>query len=105
VNLVDLLGDARREAGLQAEAHDLIGEHATRLGKQHWGWYAFAAESCQIGSLTRHGKAHEFHRYEGAGHAFLNFTNAERYRAEPAKDAWAKMLGFLERDLRGGVAR
>ena len=55
--------------------------------------------------LTRHGKAHEFHRYEGAGHAFLNFTNAERYRAEPAKDAWAKMLGFLERHLRGGVAR
>ncbi len=55
--------------------------------------------------LTRHGKAHEFHRYEGAGHAFLNFTNAERYRAEPAKDAWAKMLGFLDRHLRGGAAR
>jgi carboxymethylenebutenolidase len=50
--------------------------------------------------LTRHGKPHEFHRYEGAGHAFLNFANAERYRAEPATDAWAKMLSFLERHLK-----
>jgi carboxymethylenebutenolidase len=49
------------------------------------------------------GKTHEFHRYEGAGHAFLNFSNAERYRAEPAKDAWAKMLGFLERQLKGAA--
>ena len=55
--------------------------------------------------LTRHGKAHEFHRYAGAGHAFLNFTNAERYRAEQAKDAWTKMLGFLSRCLEGGAAQ
>jgi carboxymethylenebutenolidase len=54
--------------------------------------------------LTRFGKTHEFHRYEGAGHAFLNFTNAERYRPEPAKDAWAKMLRFLERQLKGAPA-
>src|SRR5207244_5329773 len=45
--------------------------------------------------LSRHGKAHEFHRYESAGHAFLNFTNAERYRPSQAKDAWEKMLTFL----------
>ena len=50
--------------------------------------------------LSRHGKAHEFHRYEGAGHAFLNFTNAERYRASQAKDAWEKMLAFLARHLK-----
>jgi carboxymethylenebutenolidase len=55
--------------------------------------------------LTRHGKAHEFHRYEGAGHAFLNFTNPERHRPVPAADAWAKMLGFLERHVKGGAAR
>jgi carboxymethylenebutenolidase len=47
--------------------------------------------------LTRHGKPHEFHRYAGAGHAFLNFTNAERYRPEPAKDAWQRALAFLDR--------
>lgn len=55
----------------------------------------------RLRELTRFGKTHEFHRYEGAGHAFLNFTNTERYRAEPAKDAWAKMLGFLERQVKG----
>jgi carboxymethylenebutenolidase len=52
--------------------------------------------------LTRHGKPHEFHMYDGAGHAFLNFTNAERHRPGPAKDAWEKMLGFLERHLKRG---
>lgn len=50
--------------------------------------------------LTRHGKAHDFHRYAGAGHAFLNFTNAERYRPEQAADAWAKLLAFLDRHLK-----
>jgi carboxymethylenebutenolidase len=56
--------------------------------------------------LTRHGKPHEFHTYDGAGHAFLNFTNAERHRPGPAKDAWEKMLGFLECHLkRAAVAR
>src|SRR5262245_16625693 len=51
--------------------------------------------------LTRLGKAHEFHMYDGAGHAFLNFTNAERYRSGPAKDAWEKMLGFLDWHVKG----
>jgi carboxymethylenebutenolidase len=55
--------------------------------------------------LTRHGKPHEFHRYEGAGHAFLNFMNPERHRPQQAKDAWAKMLGFLGRQLKGGGSR
>jgi carboxymethylenebutenolidase len=50
--------------------------------------------------LSRYGKAHEFHRYQGAGHAFLNFTNPERYRASQAKDAWEKMLTFLGRHLK-----
>ena len=50
--------------------------------------------------LTRHGKAHELHRYPGAGHAFLNFTNAERYRPQQAKEAWQKMLDFLDRHLK-----
>ena len=50
--------------------------------------------------LTRHGKAHEFHRYPGAGHAFLNFTNAERYRPQQAKEAWQTLLDFLDRHLK-----
>ena len=49
--------------------------------------------------LQKHNKPHEFHMYEGAGHAFLNFTSAERSRPKQAGDAWAKMLAFLDRHL------
>jgi carboxymethylenebutenolidase len=55
--------------------------------------------------LTAHGKAHEFHSYEGAGHAFLNFLNAERHRPKPAADAWDKMLDFLDKHLKRRSAR
>ena len=55
--------------------------------------------------LSRHGKTHEFHRYDGAGHAFLNFTNADRFRPGPAKEAWAKMLVFLDAHLKTDIAR
>ena len=50
--------------------------------------------------LTRLHKLHEFHRYKDAGHAFLNFTNADRYRTRPARVAWSEMLEFLHQHLR-----
>ncbi len=53
--------------------------------------------------LAKHGKAHELHPYPGAGHGFLNFENANAYREGPAKDAWAKMLGFFGKHLRAPV--
>jgi carboxymethylenebutenolidase len=49
--------------------------------------------------LDREGKPHVFHRYDGAGHAFLNFSNPERHRSAPAADAWAKALAFLAAEL------
>lgn len=49
--------------------------------------------------LTRHNKSHEFHAYAGAGHAFLNFTNPERYREAAAAVAWPRALDFLARHL------
>jgi carboxymethylenebutenolidase len=48
--------------------------------------------------LKRLGKAHEFHAYDGAGHAFQNL-NDERYRPEAAEDAWRRLLGFLRETL------
>ncbi len=45
--------------------------------------------------LKRHGIACEFHRYEGAGHAFQNFLSPERYREDAANDSWEKTLRFL----------
>jgi carboxymethylenebutenolidase len=52
--------------------------------------------------LTRHGKTHTFHRYDSAGHAFLNFLNAPSFRETQAEDAWAKLLVFFDRELKYG---
>lgn len=45
--------------------------------------------------LDRLGKTHTFHRYDGAGHAFQNFLDNDRYREEATVDSWAKTLAFL----------
>ncbi len=50
--------------------------------------------------LTKHGKAHEFHRYDGAGHAFQNFLDSARWRPRPARASWEEMLGFFEQHLK-----
>jgi carboxymethylenebutenolidase len=50
-------------------------------------------------ALTAAGKAHEFHRYDGAGHAFQDFSRPERYRKEASDDAWEKVLEFLANTL------
>lgn len=50
-------------------------------------------------ALTTAGVPHEIHSYEGAGHAFANPSGGERYKAEAAKDAWAKTLAFLKAKL------
>jgi carboxymethylenebutenolidase len=49
--------------------------------------------------LTAHGVDHVFHRYDGAGHAFQNFTAPDRYKEAQAKDAQAKLLAFLNTEL------
>jgi carboxymethylenebutenolidase len=48
--------------------------------------------------LTQLGKKHEFHAYDGAGHAFQNFSD-ERYRPEASEDAWRRYLAFFRETL------
>jgi carboxymethylenebutenolidase len=48
--------------------------------------------------LMKLGKDYEFHRYDGAGHAFFN-TWRDAYRPNQALDGWRKVFGFLERHL------
>jgi carboxymethylenebutenolidase len=48
--------------------------------------------------LTQLGKKHEFHAYDGAGHAFQNFTDP-RYRPEASEDAWRRYLAFFKETL------
>jgi carboxymethylenebutenolidase len=55
---------------------------------------AFSAE------LDRLGKPHEFHSYEGAGHAFFS-VDRPAYRPEAAVDGWARILGFYGKHLAG----
>lgn len=43
--------------------------------------------------------AGEVHLYAGAGHAFLNDTRPEAYREDAARDAWARLVPFLEKQL------
>jgi carboxymethylenebutenolidase len=48
--------------------------------------------------LTRHGKEHEFHTYDGAGHAFFS-VDRPSYRPEAAVDGWRKVFDFFGRHL------
>ncbi len=50
--------------------------------------------------LTREGKPHEFHRYDGAGHAFFS-VNGPMYRPEAAVDGWERIEDFLNANLGG----
>ncbi len=51
-------------------------------------------------ALTAAGVDHEFHRYDGAGHGFQDFNNADRYREAAAADAWEKLFAFLDARLK-----
>lgn len=50
-------------------------------------------------ALRDAGVRHAFHRYDGAGHGFQDFTNDERYRESASEDAWLRALEFLGREL------
>ena len=49
--------------------------------------------------FQRHGIACDFHRYDGADHAFQNFANPQRHHPQAAADAWDKTLRFLAQAL------
>jgi carboxymethylenebutenolidase len=50
--------------------------------------------------LNREGKPHEFHRYDGAGHAFFS-VDRPAYRPEAAVDGWERIEDFLKANLGG----
>jgi carboxymethylenebutenolidase len=48
--------------------------------------------------LSVHGKEFEFHRYEGAGHAFFSVERPS-YNAAAAADGWARITAFFTKHL------
>jgi len=56
-------------------------------------------------TLKQTGKRAEIQVYRGAGHAFLNETRPQAFRPEAARDAWARMLAFLRRELTASAPR
>tara|TARA_B100000686_G_C16537257_1_gene835486 strand:- start:66 stop:749 length:684 start_codon:yes stop_codon:yes gene_type:complete len=50
-------------------------------------------------ALENAGVPYEFHRYDGAGHAFQSFNSEERYRHDTSEDAWGKVLDFMGQNL------
>jgi carboxymethylenebutenolidase len=51
-------------------------------------------------ALKRAGKTYEFHRYDGAGHAFFAHYRPN-YRVEQAIDGWNKAFAFFGKYLKG----
>lgn len=51
-------------------------------------------------ALDDAGKDYEFHRYDGAGHAFFSPDRAA-YRVEAALDGWDRIFNFLDKRLGG----
>ncbi|MFC1903196.1 dienelactone hydrolase family protein [Chloroflexota bacterium] len=50
--------------------------------------------------LKKLGKNYEFHRYDGAGHAFWSYDRPA-YRQQQAMDAWEKTFNFFNKHLKG----
>ena len=49
--------------------------------------------------LKKYGKDYEFHRYDGAGHAFWSYDR-DAYRPAQAMDSWEKAVSFFDRHLK-----
>ena len=47
-------------------------------------------------ALSQFGVPHEFHRYDGADHAFTNYTG-HRYDQKATKDSWDRAIAFMRR--------
>ena len=49
-------------------------------------------------ALQEHGKTYEFHRYDGAGHAFFS-VDRPSYHLDASKDGWKRIWSFFGREL------
>ena len=50
--------------------------------------------------LKKHNIRHDFKIYDGAGHAFQDFTNKGAYREQASEDVWTRLIPFLRAELK-----
>ena len=79
-------------AGLKAATAVFVGNNDTNPSPEHVDKLDDA--------MTRLNVRHSVHRYDGAAHAFQNFTEPNRHREAQARDAWGKTLTFLATELK-----
>lgn len=53
-------------------------------------------------ALKQHNKPYEFHRYDGAAHAFFSWSGIN-FRPMQARDGWERVWSFLEKHLHAPV--
>jgi carboxymethylenebutenolidase len=51
-------------------------------------------------AMKKFNKVYDYKIYSGAQHAFNNDSNADRYHPQAAKEAWARTVDFLNKNLR-----
>jgi len=51
-------------------------------------------------ALKKNNKEYQIFMYEGAGHAFNNDSNPDRYNEQAAKLAWGRTIGFFKTKLK-----
>ena len=51
-------------------------------------------------ALKKYNKEYQIFMYEGAGHAFNNDSNTERYNEQAAKLAWGRTISFFKEKLK-----
>jgi carboxymethylenebutenolidase len=53
-----------------------------------------------IEAMKKYNRFYDHRIYPGAQHAFNNDTNAERYNAQAAKEAWGRTMDFFKKNLK-----
>jgi carboxymethylenebutenolidase len=53
-----------------------------------------------VDAMKKFNRVYDHKVYPGAPHAFNNDTNAERYHAQAAKEAWVRTIDFFKKNLK-----
>nr|WP_312871676.1 dienelactone hydrolase family protein [Amycolatopsis acididurans] len=92
----------RLPRGRRTPRRDHLDQHIVRHDLGLFGvddQYPSTEEVRQLSAeLERHGKPHEFHTYEGAGHAFFA-VDRPSYRPEAANEGWRRVFDFFGTNL------